>query len=320
MNPKEWIGKAETVDDVVTATPYAACRQRSTASRASAGGNAAASAMALALLPAALSAIRSRPRRPCETRRIPPPIPLPRRMWAGSQLQFLEPLRIGDAVTRTSTIEDVTEKSGRSGPLVFVRVRHEIRAATRRRRRSWNFTTSSIARRPVPGDAAPPPKPAPARSCLGTALGSRRRAAIPLLGTDVQQPPHPLRSPLCHDRRRLPGSHRARPLDRDAAARSPAPPVARGGSGALRIPRRSSAVRSPPFFVCGEPQQMARRSGSWARDHEGFLAMDATRPRALDGRRIDAACPSPITPSSRRRASESIARATRSSRCRCPRA
>ena len=55
-----------------------------------------------------------------------PPIPLPRRMWAGSQFQFHEPVRVGDAVTRVSTIHDVTEKSGRTGPLVFVKVRHEI--------------------------------------------------------------------------------------------------------------------------------------------------------------------------------------------------
>src|ERR1700742_4176503 len=55
-----------------------------------------------------------------------PPVPLPRRMWAGSQFTFPAPLRVGDALTRTSRIEDVTEKSGRTGPLVFVKVRHEI--------------------------------------------------------------------------------------------------------------------------------------------------------------------------------------------------
>src|SRR5436305_10433064 len=56
-----------------------------------------------------------------------PPVPLPRRMWAGSQISFHAPLRVGDALTRTSTIEGVEAKEGRSGPLVFVRVRHEIR-------------------------------------------------------------------------------------------------------------------------------------------------------------------------------------------------
>ena len=55
-----------------------------------------------------------------------PPVPLPRRMWAGSQFEFHVPLRVGDAVTRRSTIQDVSSKQGRSGPLVFVKVRHEL--------------------------------------------------------------------------------------------------------------------------------------------------------------------------------------------------
>src|SRR5262249_48879168 len=51
---------------------------------------------------------------------------LPRRMWAGGRLEFHHPLRIGDAATRISTITAITQKEGRSGPLVFVTVRHEI--------------------------------------------------------------------------------------------------------------------------------------------------------------------------------------------------
>jgi 3-methylfumaryl-CoA hydratase len=55
-----------------------------------------------------------------------PPVPLPRRMWAGSRIDFHQPLCVGDAVSRTSRIADVTPKTGRSGALVFVRVLHEI--------------------------------------------------------------------------------------------------------------------------------------------------------------------------------------------------
>jgi 3-methylfumaryl-CoA hydratase len=55
-----------------------------------------------------------------------PPIDLPRRMWAGSRFEFHAPLRIGDRATRTSTIESIVHKQGRSGPLVFVRVGHRI--------------------------------------------------------------------------------------------------------------------------------------------------------------------------------------------------
>jgi 3-methylfumaryl-CoA hydratase len=56
-----------------------------------------------------------------------PPVPLPRRMWAGSRLRFVAPLRVGQSITRTSRIDDVRLKEGRRGPLVFVNVRHEIR-------------------------------------------------------------------------------------------------------------------------------------------------------------------------------------------------
>lgn len=55
-----------------------------------------------------------------------PPVPLPRRMWAGSRLQFLQALRIGDAVRRESRILEIVEKKGRSGALVIVTVQHEV--------------------------------------------------------------------------------------------------------------------------------------------------------------------------------------------------
>lgn len=55
-----------------------------------------------------------------------PPIPLPLRMWAGSRIEFVRALRVGDSIQKVSRIVDVTSKQGGSGPLVFVRVRHEI--------------------------------------------------------------------------------------------------------------------------------------------------------------------------------------------------
>ncbi len=55
-----------------------------------------------------------------------PPVPLPRRMWAGGELQFVDALKVGDEVTRTSTIGDVTIKQGSTGTLCFVTVSHEI--------------------------------------------------------------------------------------------------------------------------------------------------------------------------------------------------
>ena len=60
-----------------------------------------------------------------------PPVPLPRRMWAGGRLRWLKdnPLVVGDAVRRVSRIESVTHKAGRTGDLLFVLVKHEVHNA-----------------------------------------------------------------------------------------------------------------------------------------------------------------------------------------------
>ncbi|MES2257976.1 MAG: MaoC family dehydratase N-terminal domain-containing protein [Pseudomonadota bacterium] len=58
-----------------------------------------------------------------------PPVPLPRRMWAGGRLNFHRPLHIGQTVTRESRVLDVTLKEGRSGNLVFVKVGHTLSGA-----------------------------------------------------------------------------------------------------------------------------------------------------------------------------------------------
>jgi 3-methylfumaryl-CoA hydratase len=55
-----------------------------------------------------------------------PPVPLPRRMWAGGRLTFTAPLALGKPATRTSRILDVAAKNGATGQLAFVTVRHEI--------------------------------------------------------------------------------------------------------------------------------------------------------------------------------------------------
>ena len=55
-----------------------------------------------------------------------PPVSLPRRMWAGGRFAFHQPLIIGRAASKTSTIKTIAEKQGRSGPLCFVTVAHEI--------------------------------------------------------------------------------------------------------------------------------------------------------------------------------------------------
>ena len=86
-----------------------------------------------------------------------PPVPLPRRMWAGSQLSWNVDnlLRGGDAVRRVSRIDSVTHKAGRSGDLLFVRVVHEVFNA-----RGLSITDAhNIVYRGAaqPGEAAPVP-------------------------------------------------------------------------------------------------------------------------------------------------------------------
>jgi 3-methylfumaryl-CoA hydratase len=94
-----------------------------------------------------------------------PPVTLPRRMWAGSRFEFHRPLRVADTVRRTSTIEAVQERQGRSGALVFVTVRHEFveggqAASAAPALREWH----DIVYRQEPAAGTPPPQgePAPA--------------------------------------------------------------------------------------------------------------------------------------------------------------
>jgi 3-methylfumaryl-CoA hydratase len=127
---RKWVGKSESVSDQITATPIAA--------------------LSATLDIEAPRPLDGHPVPPLwhwlyflETHRqselspdghaklggFLPPIPLPRRMWAGGRFEFHRPLRVGETYTRTSRIADVQEKTGRTGTLVFVVARHEIENA-----------------------------------------------------------------------------------------------------------------------------------------------------------------------------------------------
>lgn len=89
-----------------------------------------------------------------------PPIPLPRRMWAASEIEFLEPIPIGADIERTSRIASIAEKEGKSGKLGFVDVEHVTKAngviAVRDKQ-------TLVYRDAVAGDAPlSPPKPSSA--------------------------------------------------------------------------------------------------------------------------------------------------------------
>jgi len=90
-----------------------------------------------------------------------PPIPLPRRMWAGSRFIFDgPPLRIGETASRKSEIKSVEPKTGSSGTMVFVTVRHTLSGA----KGAAFVEEQDIVYREAakPGEAVREPKAAPA--------------------------------------------------------------------------------------------------------------------------------------------------------------
>jgi 3-methylfumaryl-CoA hydratase len=89
-----------------------------------------------------------------------PPVPLPRRMWAGGELEFLDSLRVDDEAKRTSRIADVTVKTGSTGTLCFVAVEHIIttpRGTAIRERQ--DIVYRDVAGAPAASAKAPPPPP-----------------------------------------------------------------------------------------------------------------------------------------------------------------
>ena len=89
-----------------------------------------------------------------------PPVPLPRRMWAGGELQFFDSLRVGDEARRSSRIADVSLKSGSTGQLCFVSVEHEVttaRGTAIRERQDIVYREIGGAPGVAPAKAAPAP-------------------------------------------------------------------------------------------------------------------------------------------------------------------
>lgn len=88
-----------------------------------------------------------------------PPVPLPRRMYAGGRIRFLRDLHVGDAITRLTRISDIQHKQGRTGPLLFVSLLHEI---SHKGELAVSEEQDIVYRNdPEPGEPAPPTKRAP---------------------------------------------------------------------------------------------------------------------------------------------------------------
>jgi 3-methylfumaryl-CoA hydratase len=201
-----------------------------------------------------------------------PPVPLPRRMWAGGRFDFRRPLRVGDAIRRTSTVADVGLKEGRTGPLVFVLVRHEV--ATGEGVALVEEHDIVYRDLPEPGEAAPVPRPARADAAWRRDVHPDdvllfRYSALTFNGHRIH-----------YDRRYVtevegyPGLVVHGPLLATLLA-----DLARRHADAPMTAFRFRAVRPlfdvADFAVCGAPSPDGRRAALWAQGADGFLAMEA---------------------------------------------
>ena len=202
-----------------------------------------------------------------------PPVPLPRRMWAGSRFEFLAPVRVGDAVARTSTIADVSQKEGRTGKLVFVKVQHELRCNGAADAALVEFHDIVYREARQPTDVEPPPVEAPTgatwqRTVTPDDVLLIRYSALTFNGHRIH-----------YDRRYVtevegyPGLIVHGPLIATLLMdllRSNAP---RAQVASFRF----KAVR--PTFDLHAFKVNGQRKGNtvklWAQDHEGWLTMDA---------------------------------------------
>ena len=277
-NFREWIGKSETVSDIVTATPYAALSATldRSAQRPESGNPLPALWHWLYFLPLHPQS-EIGPDGHAKRGGFLPPVPLPRRMWAGSQFEFHRPLEVGDAVTRESTIQDVTEKSGRTGRLVFVKVRHEIRRQAEPDDPALVEFHDIVYREAAqPTDVRPAPQSAPMdhaweRKWVPDDVLLFRYSALTFNGHRIH-----------YDRRYVtevegyPGLIVHGPLIATLLLdllqhQLPDADVARYEFKAVR-----PIFDTAPFFVCGAPMPDGKSYRLWAKDHEGWLAMDAT--------------------------------------------
>ena len=202
-----------------------------------------------------------------------PPVELPRRMWAGGRLSFLQPLRVGDPMTRTSRIASI---ACQAGALRAARLRHRrARDRDRGRRRAARGARHRLPRAAGAGRDRDPGRGADRRD-LRAQDRSRRRPALSLFGAHLQRPPHPLRPALRHRGRGLSGPDRARPADRHAARRPAAARASRRGRCAASTSRRSARSSTCTRSPSAAAPTASRRFALWARSAEGALAMQAT--------------------------------------------
>ncbi|UXJ50175.1 acyl-CoA dehydrogenase [Pseudomonas citronellolis] len=202
-----------------------------------------------------------------------PPVSLPRRMWAGGRLHFYGVLPVEAEVERLSTILDVSHKSGRSGELVFVKLRHElVHVGEVLVREEQDIVYRDP---PRPGDPVPAPQPAPegarwSREILPDPVLLFRYSALTFNSHRIHYD-----RPYAVQEEGYPGLVVHGPLIatllmnllRDEC------PQARVQSFSFKAVRPLFDTRA--FRICAKPEASGRSVYLWAEDAEGFLCMDA---------------------------------------------
>jgi len=204
-----------------------------------------------------------------------PPVPLPRRMWAGGRLRWEagNPLAVGEAVQRESRIASVERKKGRTGELVFVVVNHRFSNAKGLALQEEHDIVYRDA--PAPGEPAPAPawaeQGAPwQREVLPDDVLLFRYSALTFNGHRI----HYDRSYVTQEEG-YPGLVVHGPL----IATLLVDLVRRQRPDAQLLAFDFKAQRpmfdGRPFTLHGAPSDDGRQVRLWAADHEGFLAMRA---------------------------------------------
>jgi 3-methylfumaryl-CoA hydratase len=155
---KEWIGKSVDADDVLTSRLVDEYRATLAPHLFTVGALEAPLALHWCLAPPTAPLAELGPDGHPAKGGFLPPVPLPRRMWAGGEIEFLGALQIGDKVVRHSTIADISMKEGKSGSLCFVAITHDYSTAAGPVIRE----RQDIVYREAAGEAAPAPQQKPA--------------------------------------------------------------------------------------------------------------------------------------------------------------
>ena len=200
-----------------------------------------------------------------------PPIDLPRRMWAGSRFEFLDPLRIGDRAWRTSRILDVKEKQGRTGQLVFVTVRHEIETA---RGPALSEEHDIVYRdHPRPGETPviqmAPQDPRWEREIVPSDVLLFRYSALTFNGHRIHYDRR-----YCKDVEHYPGLVVHGPLIATLLLDLVRREMPSAAIRAFHFRAVSPVFDTEPFLVCAKPED--GNLSLWARKPGGQLAMSAT--------------------------------------------